>query len=420
MIYFCCLIDFKWTDFKIPGFLLEELPGFYHKKLIPFYKTHITEETIQSVVDVLKSGQITTGPKEKDLTTLLYKFIGVPVQCISSNSIGLEMALKWYGIGPGDEVIIPAITYCATANAVKLTGAKPIIIDVEKNSLISISEIEQYINKNTKAIIPVDIAGMPCEYDEIKKIIKDYSYMFISQTAQQERLGKILLLADAAHSIGATYKDKNSGTLADISVFSFHAVKNITTAEGGAICFNFDPLIFDNNHLREYFRLNTNHGRTDKKLLWEYDVLFNGYKANLADINAVLAIIDLKNYDEILNKRKHIFETYNEAFSDNEKFITPKYETDYKRSSMHLYRLHINGIDNIKRNEIIFNAYDKGVELNVHYKPLNLLTAYYDSYIETPIAHKQFNQEITLPCYYDLTDKELDQIITTVKRLIDN
>lgn len=394
---------------------------------IPFSPPHIDQETIDEVVDTLKSGWITTGPKTRLFEEKLATYCGVnKVLAINSATIGLELVLRWFGVGKGDEVILPAYTYAATANVVMHTGAKPIMVDINPGDYnISIKAIKKAITKKTKVIMPVDIAGFPCDYEAINNLIQKEKILkkFNPKTQIQQELNRILVLADAAHSFGAIYDNKKSGNLADISVFSFHAVKNLTTAEGGAITFTL-PLPFDNDAIYRFFKIYSLHGQSKDALEktkgsgWQYDILLPGYKGNMTDIQASIGLIVLKHYDaENLKRRKEIFNYYVNAFKTKPWAILPIFKTDNKETSYHLFLLRIDGISESQRNEIMNLIDENEVSVNVHFQPLPMLTAYknlnykMDNY---PVAYKNYSQTISLPVYQDLTDNQLKKITTTV------
>jgi len=397
---------------------------------IPFSPPFINDEVLDQVQDSLKSGWITTGPKVKKLEELVSKHTLSPqTLCVNSATSGLMLALKWYDIGQGDEVIIPAYTYAATALAVIHVGATPVMVDIEDDFNISINEIEKAITKNTKAIIPVDIAGWPCDYDEINNLVKRKRDVFIATCKNQETLGRILVLADSAHSIGAKYKNKFIGTTADITVFSFHAVKNVTTAEGGALCINL-PEPFNNKDEYTFLRQYTLNGQTkdaftkSKAGFWRYDITFAGLKINLPDVLAAIGVAQLPDYFEnILKKRIDIFEFYHEFFSKTDWAILPPYQSNHKNSSCHLYALRIKDISEDTRDIIIDKISVKGVSVNVHFQPLPILTLFkklgynIDNY---PVSFNNYESEISLPIYPQLTQEQLNYIVNTIKDTVES
>jgi len=381
---------------------------------------------IDEVIDTLNSGWITTGPKVKKFEEKITEYAGHKATlCTSSGSAGLELMLRWFGVQQGDEVIVPAYTYCATANVIVHCGAKPVFVDVEDDFNISVKKIEEAITNKTKVIIPVDLAGFPCDYDEINSLVrrKDIVEKFIPNTNEQKKLGRILILADAAHSIGAVYKGKKAGSLTDITVYSFHAVKNLTTAEGGAVCLNL-PDVFDNEEIQQYLKVKSLHGQTKDAFSktqigsWRYDIIEPGYKYNMTDIQAAMGLVELERYDvDMLVRRKQIFDAYSRAFSEYNQAWIPTYETDDKKSSYHAYLLRIKGINETKRDRIIQKISEKGVAVNVHFIPLPMMTYYKalgNDIKNYPQAYENFSKEISLPVYYDLTDEQVKSVIEAV------
>ncbi len=310
--------------------------------MIPFSPPRIDKEIIDELVKTLKSGWITTGPKTKLFERKLTEYVGNKATlCVSSGSGGLELMLRWFGVKKGDEVILPAYTYSATANVIIHYEAKPVFVDVKEDFDISVKEIERVVTKKTKVIIPVDLAGFPFDYDDINSLVKrkDIKNKFNPETKEQKQLGRILVLSDAAYSIGAEYKGKKAGNLSDVSVFSFHAFKNITTAEGGAVCLNLSKP-FDNEEIYKYLNIKSLHGQTKDALgktqigNWRYDVLEAGYKFNMTDIQAAMGLVELERYnDDMLIKRKHIFDTYSRELTKYDWSQLPVYENDDKKSS---------------------------------------------------------------------------------------
>jgi dTDP-4-amino-4,6-dideoxygalactose transaminase len=315
--------------------------------MIPFSPPHIDQEIIDEVVDTLKSGWITTGPKTKLFERNLTNFNqNKATLALNSATAGLELVLRWFGVTAGDEVILPAYTYAATANVVIHCGATPVFVDSNADDFnISIKEIKKAINEHTKVIMPVDFAGFPIDFDELNQLVKyqDIKQLFNPKSENQQKLGRILILSDSAHSLGAKYNGKMTGTLCDITVFSFHAVKNLTTAEGGAIAFNL-PEPFDNQEVYSEMNILALHGQNKDALAktqkgnWRYDIITAGYKANMTDILASIGLVELKRYNsDILIKRKQIFDTYTKAFEEYDWAEIPVYETITKQSSYHVY-----------------------------------------------------------------------------------
>lgn len=393
---------------------------------VPFSPPHIDDETIARVVDVLKSGWITTGPRTKEFERQLADYCGAPrVLCVNSNSAGMELMLHWFGISDGDEVIIPAYTYTATANVVVHCGAKPVMVDVGRDFNINVEKIRAAITPRTKAIIPVDIAGFPCDYDAINALVRETEVrkMFAPRTKEQELLGRIFVLSDAAHSVGGRYKGKRCGVLTDCSVFSFHAVKNLTTAEGGAICLNL-PAPFDHDELYKLLCTKSLHGQNKDALAktqignWRYDVIEAGYKCNMTDILASIGLGQLAAYEsETLPKRRHIFQRYTEAFRRYDIFEIPPYETAERSSSLHVYPLRVKGISEAERDQLIAHIFSREVAVNVHFIPLPMLSFYKNrgyNIADFPTTYDNFSREISLPVFQDISEQQIDLVIDSV------
>jgi len=395
--------------------------------MIPFSPPHIDDKIIAEVVDTLKSGWITTGPKTKLFEKRLTEYTGgKSTLCVNSATAGLEIALRWFGIGPGDEVIVPAYTYCATANVIVHCGAKPVMVDINDSDFdVNVDKVRAAITRRTKAIMPVDIAGYPCDYDEIMSLVCEESVKreFSANNEIQRQLGRIMVLADSSHSIGAYYKGRHTGALADITVFSFHAVKNLTTAEGGAVIFNL-PEPFDNEEIYKFLCVLSLHGQNKDALAkskgnWKYDVITAGFKMNMTDIMASMGLVELARYDDdTLVKRKKIFDFYTSQFKGDARYVLPVYETAEKRSSYHVYLLRINGADEEQRNEIIRRIGNREVAVNVHFQPLPLLSFYAGlgyKMSDYPQAFDNYKCEISLPVFYDLTDEQMQTVVEAVK-----
>ena len=397
---------------------------------VPFSPPHIDDTIVDAVADALRSGWITTGPRTKLFEQKLAEFCGIQhVVCVNSASAGLELVLRWFGIGAGDEVIVPAYTYTATAEVVLHCGAKPVMVDVNDDLLINTENVRRAITARTKAIIPVDIVGLPCDYDQLFDIVNDTNIKSQFQAANdiQRSLGRIMILADAAHSLGAYYKGKRTGAVADISVFSFHAVKNLTTAEGGAICLNLPTSLHAEDVYKE-LSISSLHGQSKDALAktkaggWRYDVYSVGYKCNMTDVAAAMGLVELARYDQlILPRRKEIFEAYNQALSGDERYQVPTFDTSEKRSSYHVFTLRVKGITEEQRDEVILKMAEQGVAVNVHFIPLPLLTAYkslgynIDNY---PNAYKNYACEISLPVYFDLTNEQVAEVVRVLKATV--
>lgn len=394
--------------------------------MIPFSPPKINDKIIAEVTAALKSGWITTGPRVKKFEEMLCDFCGVSnVLCVSSNSVGMELMLRWFGVGPGDEVIVPAYTYCATANVVVHCGAKPVMVDVNADFDINVEAVRRAITPRTKVIMPVDLAGYPCDYESLNSLVREPEVQktFAPATDEQRALGRILLLEDAAHSLGAWYRGKRLGAVADITVFSFHAVKNLTTAEGGAIALNL-PAPFDNGELYKKLRIKSLHGQSKDALAktqignWRYDVTEAGYKCNMPDVLAAIGLIELECYEqETLVRRKQIFDAYTAAFSQHPEFQIPTYETAERKSSYHVYPLRIKGITEAQRDAIMQRIFEQEVAVNVHFIPLPMLSFYKNQGYDIanyPTTYDNYSREISLPVYYDLTDEQVQTVIQAV------
>ncbi len=392
---------------------------------IPFSPPYIDDSVIAEVTDALRSGWITTGPKTKALEEEIRQMTGSrQVLCVNSWTTGAIMTLRWLGVGPGDEVIIPAYTYCATALAVIWAGAKPVMVDSGEDLNISVDAIRRAITPRTKAIIPVDIAGWPCDYDAIMQLVSEpeVKALFLPTSPVMEQLGRIIVINDSAHSIGSHYGDKFSGTQTDIAIFSLHAVKNVTTAEGGAICLNL-PAPFDNELLYKELRMKALNCQTKDAFTkskaggWRYDIVGMGMKANMADVNAAIGLAQIRQYPKMLAERKRVFQTYSEAFAREPWAILPPMQQDGRESSYHVYTLRIRDIGEQQRDDIISEISKREVAVNVHFIPLPMLTLFrnlgyrIDDY---PQAFRNYSHEISLPCYPQLSDEQVQFVIKSV------
>jgi len=398
--------------------------------MILFSPPRIDDKIIAEVTAALKSGWITTGPRTKDFEKKLTAYCGnKSTLCLNSATAGLEIMLRWFGVGEGDEVILPAYTYSATANVVIHCGAKPVFVDVNADDFnINVANIEKAINEKTKVVMPVDFAGFPCDYDEINALVVKHKNQFKPNSKNQELLGRIMVLSDSAHSFGANYKGKKCGALADVSVFSFHAVKNLTTAEGGAVALNF-PEPFDNTELYNYLCMYTLHGQNKDALAktqkgnWKYDIVEAGYKCNMTDMSAAIGLVELERYDNDTQiKRKQIFDTYQAAFSKDNRFQVPVYHTDSKVGCYHLYPLRINGITEEQRDTIMKEIFDCDVSVNVHFIPVPAMTFYKNLGYDLknyPVTYDNFSREISLPVFYNLTNEQTQTVISAVIKSVD-
>lgn len=392
---------------------------------IPFSPPYIDDSVISEVVDSLKSGWITTGPKVKALEEEIGKLSGAQrVLCVNSWTSGAILVLRWLGLKPGDEVIVPAYTYSATAMAVLWAGGKPVMVDSGEDFNISVEAIRRAITPRTKAIIPVDIAGFPCDYKSIMALVEEpeIKSLFAATSDVQQQLGRILVLSDSAHSIGAHYEGRRSGSETDIAVFSLHAVKNITTAEGGAICLNM-PAPFDNDELYAKMRLMTLNCQTKDAFTkskaggWRYDIVGQGMKVNMADVNAAIGLAQIRQYDKLLAERKRVFMAYDKAFRNCSWAVTPPACTADKESSYHIYALRIKDITEEQRDAIIQEISKHEVAVNVHFIPMPMLTLFHDlgyDIKDYPQAYQNFAHEISLPIYPQLDDEKVQFVINTV------
>lgn len=400
-------------------------------KNIPFSPPDITDLEIESVVDALKSGWITTGPKTKKLEKEIIEFTGADgCVCLNSQTACAELSLRLLGIGSGDEIITCAYTYTATASVIAHVGAKMILVDcLDKDGKLEIdySAVEKAITDKTKAIIPIDLAGIPCDYEKLFEIVNSKKDLFQPSNEIQKAIGRIAIVTDAAHAFGATYKDKKVGSIADFSNFSFHAVKNFTTSEGGALTWKTIQGI-DNDDIYKKLQLFSLHGQNKDALAktkagaWEYDVVGTYYKCNMTDIGAAIGLAQMQRYQKMLEKRKNIIKKYDEAFLPMG-LLSLKHYTDEYSSSGHLYIIRIPDIEEKTRNEIIEEMAKRGIATNVHYKPLPMHTAYKElgfKISDYPNAFNRYKNSITLPLYTKLTDDDVDYIISNFKEVVEN
>lgn len=389
------------------------------------------QKIVDAVADTLFSGWITTGPKTKRFEKNLTEYGGHKTTlCVSSASAGLELMLRWFGVKPGDEVIVPAYTYSATANVVVHCGAKVVFVDSGTDFNISVSAIRKAITANTKVIIPVDIAGWPCDYEAINALVKEEEIkkLFQPGSEEQSKLGRILILSDAAHSIGASYHGKRSGNLTDVTVYSFHAVKNLTTAEGGAVCLNL-PEPFNHDEIYKALNAKSLHGQTKDALAktqigsWRYDIIEPGYKYNMTDIQAAMGLVELERYDgDMLMRRKAIFDRYTASFRKYSWAQLPDYQNHLQQSSFHVFLLRIRNIDESTRDRIITAIFARDVAVNVHFVPLPLMTYYRNAgyaIADYQVAYDNYAREITLPVYYDLTDEMVDRVVAATVEAVE-
>lgn len=397
---------------------------------IPFSPPFIDDDVIEEVTASLKSGWITTGPKVKALEEATAAYTGIDhVLCVNSATSGLMLVLHWLGIGRGDEVIIPAYTYCATALAVMHIGAVPVMVDVDDDFNISLETIKAAITPKTKAIMPVDFAGWPCNYNGILQLVNDpfVKAMFSPKGEVQTQLKRIAIVSDAAHSFGAEYFGKKTGNLADITVFSFHAVKNLTTAEGGAICITM-PEPFDNAAIYKTLRLWTLNGQTKDAFSksqaggWRYDIVYPGFKMNMPDVCAAIGLAQIRKYQtEILEERKRVFLFYSQYFAMQPWAIVPPYSQPGICGSYHLYPLRIKNATEAQRDAIIDLIANEGVSVNVHFIPLPMLTIFKNmgyKMEDYPVAFDKYANEISLPIYPQLDNKLCEHIVNTITNAV--
>ena len=394
---------------------------------VDFSPPDLTDVDIQEVVEALKSGWITTGPRTKKFEKNIAAYLNVPnVCCLNSQTACAEMILRILGIGEGDEVITTAYTYTASASVICHVGAKPVLVDTKPDSFeIDYDAVEAAINEKTKVIIPVDIGGIPCDYDRLAEIVKSKKHLFKPANKYQEAIGRVTINADGAHSLGAVLDGRSVASCADFYATSFHAVKNLTTAEGGALTWNHIDGI-DDAELYHYLQMISLHGQSKDALAknklgaWEYDIAGTWYKCNMTDVSAALGLHQLERYDDILARRHEIVGRYDAAFKPLG-VRTPEHTTERYKSSGHLYLTRIPGITPEQRNEIIVKMAELEVATNVHYKPLPLFTAYKQLGFDIkdyPNAYAQFANEITLPLHTCLTDEQIDYVIECYTKVL--
>jgi dTDP-4-amino-4,6-dideoxygalactose transaminase len=397
---------------------------------IPFSPPFINDAIKEEVLEVLNSGWITTGPKTKLLEDLICEKYGCKkAVAVNSWTSGMITFLKWIGLKEGDEVIIPAYTYSATALSVIHAGAKPIMVDVLPDFTIDIKAIENAITSRTKVIVPVDFAGLPADYNAINNLVDSdkIKKLFHPENEFQKKLGRILVISDAAHSIGGKYNNKNVCELTDVTILSLHAVKNVTSAEGGVICLNL-PEPFNNEELYPALRRFTLNGQTKDAFsktqvgAWRYDIVELGMKCNMADLNAALALGQLKQYEEMLAERKKIFFKYNQFFAKQNWAELPVGIDETRESSYHLYPLRIKGITEEVRDNIISDVSLTGVAVNVHFIPMPMLTAFKNlgyNISDYPVSYNNYSREISLPIYPQLSDEAVEYICSAIQKAVE-
>ena len=390
---------------------------------ILFSPPDITQKEIDAVSEVMRSGWITTGPKTKEFEQKISDFCNTRKSiCMNSATACLESVLRILEIGPGDEVIVPAYTYTASCSVICHVGATPIMIDIAKNSFeMDYDQVLKSITNKTKAIIPVDIGGILCDYDKIFEIVNLKRNMFSPKNSLQEKIGRICVIADSAHSFGAYRDGKISGSIADFTAFSFHAVKNLVTAEGGALTWTIGD-----DSLYNKFSLLSLHGQNKDALAkmnsssWEYDIVFQGFKTNMTDISAAIGVVQLERFNDLISRRRELACLYNNLLSDCDIQI---YQDNDKipNSTVHLYMIRLNNYNELKRNEIIKKLGNDGVSTNVHYKPLPMLTAYKNlgfNIKKFPNSYKMYENEISLPLHTLMTDNDVYRVCHCLKKII--
>lgn len=395
---------------------------------IPFSPPDIGESEISEVCEALRSGWITTGPRTKQFEKEIAEYVGTNrAVCLNSATAAMELTLRLLGVGPGDEVIVPAYTYTASCSVICHVGATPVMVDCARGSFeLDYDCLADFITKKTKVILPVDLAGVPCDYDRIYAAINAKKNLFVASNEIQKAFGRVIVLADCAHGFGALRNGQMAGTLADFTCYSFHAVKNLTTAEGGAVTWNPVPGIDDESLYHEYQLLSL-HGQTKDALhknkagAWEYDIVAPYYKCNMTDIMAAIGLTQLKRYPELLKRRFEIIRYYDSKLKNISAVHVLSHERKDYRSSGHLYLVRIDGIDVEQRNEMINKMAELGVACNVHYKPLPMLTAYKNlgfDIADYPCAYEQYAHEITLPLYSKLTDEQVTYVADSFVKVL--
>ena len=404
-----------------------------NKRNIPFSPPDISELEVDEVAEALRSGWITTGPRTKELERRLAAYCGTSkFVCLNSATAAEELNLRILGVGPGDEIIVPAYTYTASASAAIHVGATVIFVDSQKNSVeMDYDKMEAAITEKTKAICPVDLGGIVCDYDRIYQAVENKKYLFKPMEGNslsariQQAIGRVAIVSDCAHALGASKNGVMTGAIADFSDFSFHAVKNFTTAEGGASTWRDIPGI-DNEEIYKQFQLYSLHGQSKDALAktqlgaWEYDIVGPWYKCNMTDVMAAMGLRQLDRYSDLLERRKTIIARY-DAMCDELKIKHLVHYTDDMTSSGHLYLVRVTGASDIQRREIIIKMAERGIACNVHYKPLPMMTAYkaYGWNIKDfPNAYKLYENEITLPLHTKLSDEDVDYIIENFTAIV--
>lgn len=394
---------------------------------IPFSPPDITEQEANEVSDALLSGWITTGPRTKQLEREIATYCDVDkAVCLNSATACLESILRVLGIGEGDEVITSAYTYTASASVVCHVGAKLVLVDTMPGSFeLDYDKVAEAINERTKAVIPVDLGGVPCDYDRLFFAVDSKKHLFSARNEIQEAIGRVVIVADAAHAFGATWHGRKIGSVADFTSFSFHAVKNFTTAEGGALTWR-DLEGIDNDALYHEFQLLSLHGQSKDALAktqlgaWEYDIVYPAYKCNMTDIMAAIGLVQMKRYPAMLLRRRQLISRYDEVMAECNVSVLDHYN-DSHQSSGHLYLARLSGKDSSFRNSVITEMANRGIACNVHYKPLPMMTAYKAlgfNINDYPNAYRQFENEVTLPLHTLLTDEQVEFMLNNFKDIV--
>ncbi|MGH0423514.1 DegT/DnrJ/EryC1/StrS family aminotransferase [Bacillus pretiosus] len=397
------------------------------KRNIPFSPPDITEAEIEEVVKAMKSGWITTGPRTKELEKRIAEYIGVnKAVCLNSATAAMELTLRILGVGPGDEVITSAYTYTASASIIDHVGAKIVLVDTAPDSFeMDYEKLAEAITEKTKVIIPVDIAGKMCDYDTIYKVVESKKDLFKPNNEIQKLFNRVVVMTDAAHAFGAERKGMKCGQVADFTCYSFHAVKNLTTAEGGGVVWRND-LGLDDEWIYKQFMLYSLHGQSKDALAktqkgaWEYDIVYPAYKCNMTDIMAAIGLVQLNRYETLMNRRREIIEMYDNILLSLGIKSLKHYGESFK-SSGHLYLARIPDIEEFERNEIIIKMAEMGVSSNVHYKPLPMLTAYKNFGFDIkdyPNAYSMYKNEITLPLHTLLSNEDVEYVCNTLNRVL--
>ena len=402
-----------------------------NKKMnIPFSPPDIGQEEIEQVVEALKSGWITTGPKTKKFEQELTEFCNTDkTVCLNSSTAAMELTLRLLGVGQGDEVITTAYTYTASCSVICHVGATPVLVDIQKDNFeMDYDKLKEAINEKTKAIIPVDLGGVMCDYDKMLEIVEEKKKVFKPKSELQQKLGRVAIVADSSHALGAIRNGKKAGEYADFTCFSFHAVKNLTTAEGGAVTWKKNEN-FDSDKIYQRFQILSLHGQTKDALhknqlgAWEYDILEPAYKCNMTDIMAGIGLAQIKRYPGMIKRRHEIIKKYEEKLKKFDIQLLKHADNETNSiSSGHLFIVRMNGVDVEKRNEIIVKMAERGIATNVHYKPLPMLTAYKNLGFDIkdyPNSYNFYKGEITLPLYTLLTDEQVEYIINNFVEILE-